>query len=489
MSTRREFLKTVVGGGMVLGAAQLPWLSACSHGDHESGERKPLAIPGNFAGGMLVASVLPNTHSGIGTQPWTFGSSTPAPTIRVSKGDTFSAQLVNQLGDPTNIHWHGVLTPADMDGHPQDAVLSGASKTFRYPVQNRAGTYWYHPHASMTSGKQVYLGMAGFYIVQDSEEQALGLPSGEFDVPLMIQDRRLAPGSTGYNPTMTDMADGYLGDTITVNGVPNSYFEVATGLYRFRLLNAANARIFRLRFDDGRPFVVIATDGGLLDAPVSTDLLWLGPGERVEILVDFSKDAMSASVMLHSRAFTSGLSGGGHAGHGGGGATTGVLPQGAAVEVIRFDVKRAATSSAKIPTKLALLEKLDPNTATKTRTFELAMREGATMGMHTINNKVFDMARVDEQMSSRATEVWEFKSLDAGGIHPMHVHGMQFQVVSRSGGALNANDLGWKDTVLVFPMETVRVVARAGTYPGLFLLHCHTLEHEDDGMMLNVQIV
>jgi len=488
MSTRREFLKTVVGGGMVLGAAQLPWLAACSHGGHESGERQPLVLPSDFAGGMLVASVLPDVNSGIGTQPWTFGGKTPAPTIRVRKGDTFSAPLVNQLTEPTNIHWHGVLAPADMDGHPKDAVAAGSSKTFSYTVQNRAGTYWYHPHPDMAAGKQVYLGMAGFFIVQDSEEQALGLPAGEFDVPLLIQDRRLASGSTGYNPTETDMMDGYLGDTITVNAVPNAYFEVATGLYRFRLLNGANARIFRLMFSDSRPLLVIATDGGLLDAPVSTDMLWLGPGERVEILVDFSKDAMGASVMLQSMAFSSGMPGGGHGGHGGGGAT-GVLPQGTAVDVIRFDVKRATSSTAKIPTKLATLEKLDPNTATKTRTFELAMREGVTMGMHTINSKVFDMARVDEQMTSRATEVWDFKSLDDGAIHPMHVHGMQFQVVSRSSGPLNANDLGWKDTVLVFPMETVRVVTRVGTYPGLYLLHCHTLEHEDDGMMLNVQIM
>lgn len=488
MSTRRQFLKTVVGGGVALGAAQLPWLSACSHGGHDTSERQPLVIPGNFAGGMLVASVLPDVHKGIGTQPWTFGGSAPSPTIRVRKGDTFSAQLKNQLAEPTNIHWHGVLAPADMDGHPKDAVAAGGSRSFSYTVQNRAGTYWYHPHPDMAAGKQVYLGMAGFYIVQDSEEQALGLPAGEFDVPLLIQDRRLANGTPGYSPTMTDMADGYLGDTITVNGVPNAYFEVANGLYRFRLLNGANARIFRLMFDDGRPLVVIATDGGLLDAPVSTDMLWLGPGERVEILVDFSKDAMGSSVMLHSMAFTAGMAGGGHTGHGGG-SSTGIPAQGSEFEIIRFDVKRSAASVGKIPSTLATLTKLDPNMATKTRTFELALREGATSGMHTINSKVFDMARVDEQMASGATEVWEFKSLDGGAIHPMHVHGMQFQVVSRSGGPLNTNDLGWKDTVLVFPNETVRVVTRVGTYPGLYLLHCHTLEHEDDGMMLNVQIM
>ena len=488
MSTRREFLKTVVGGGMALSVVQLPWLSACSHGG--TTERQPLVLPSDFAGGMLVASVLPDVNSGIGTQPWTFGGRTPAPTIRVRKSDMFSAQLLNNLAEPTNIHWHGVLAPADMDGHPKDAVAAGASRTFTYQIQNRAGTYWYHPHPHMAVGKQVYLGLAGFFIVQDSEEQALGLPAGEFDVPLMIQDRRLMGGSPGYAATPMDIPNGYLGDTITVNNVPNAYHEVATGLYRFRLLNGANARIFRLMFSDGRPLVVIATDGGLLDAPVSTDNLWLGPGERVEILVDFSKDPMGHSLMLQSMAFGTGASGGGggHTGHGGG-ATSTEMPQGAAVDVIRFDVKRSAASTGRVPTKLAMLDKLDPSTATKTRTFELAMRSGVTTGLHTINSLLFDLARVDEQMPAQAVEIWDFKSLDDGNIHPMHVHGMQFQVVSRSSGPLNANDLGWKDTVLVFPMETVRVVARVGTYPGLYLLHCHTLEHEDDGMMINVQIM
>ncbi|PSM31359.1 multicopper oxidase family protein [Haliangium sp. UPWRP_2] len=486
MSTRREFLKTVVGGGIALSAVKLPWLAGCSHGG--TTERQPLVIPDEFAGGMLVASVLSATSSGLGTQPWTLGGRTPAPTIRVRKADMFSTQLVNNLAEPTNIHWHGVLVPADMDGHPKEPVAAGGSRMFSYQVQNRAGTYWYHPHPHQATGKQVYLGMAGFFIVNDSEEQALGLPAGAFDVPLLIQDRRLASGSPGYAFQPMDIPNGYLGDTITVNGVPNAYFEVATGLYRFRLLNGANARIFRLQFADGRPLVVIATDGGLLEAPVTTDSLWLGPGERAEILVDFSKDPIGSSLLLHSIEFGMGgpTGGGGHAGHGG--STSTVPPQGADVDIIRFDVKRAAASGGSIPTKLATLEKLDPGTASKTRTFELAMRQGVTTGLHTINNLLFDLARMDEQLAAQAIEIWEFKSLDDGNIHPMHVHGMQFQVISRSSGPLNANDMGWKDTVLVFPMETVRVVARVSSYPGMYLLHCHTLEHEDDGMMINLQV-
>lgn len=177
---------------------------------------------------------------------------------------------------------------------------------------------------------------------------------------------------------------------------------------------------------------------------------------------------------------------GGHAGHGGG--TSSVPPNGSEMEILRFDVKRAAPAKLSVPTKLATLSRLDPAQAARSRPFELSMREGVTRGMHTINGKLFDMHRVDEQIRCGDTEIWEFKSLDEAVIHPMHLHGAQFQVLSRSSGPLNPNDQGWKDTVLVFPMETVRVIVRFGDYRGIYLVHCHTLEHEDDGMMLNYEI-
>lgn len=416
-----------------------------------------------------------------------YGGATPSPTIRLRTGDTLSVQLQNQLAEPTSIHWHGLVTPANMDGHPKDEVAPGASFTYSFPVRQRAGTYWYHPHPHMISGRQIYSGMAGFFLVEDAEEQALPLPRGEFDVPLLIQDRRLRDGAIApYVLADSDVANGFLGEMIFVNGTPSPYLEVAGGLYRLRLLNGSNARIYRLAFEDMRSFHVIATDGGLLDAPVQTSSLWLGPAERAEILVDFAPDGVGRSVMLMSMAFGSMAPSGGHAGHGGG--TSSVPPNGSEMEILRFDVKREAAARLAVPTKLATLTRLDSAQAARTRSFELAMREGATSGMHTINGKLFDINRVDEQIRSGDTEIWEFKSLDEAAIHPMHLHGAQFQVLSRSSGPLNPNDLGWKDTVLVFPRETVRVIVRFGDYRGIYLVHCHTLEHEDDGMMLNYEI-
>lgn len=498
MPTRRQFLH-LTGSGLAVSIGSA-LLSGCCSGDHCSSAhpadmsppgnqpRTPLRLPKNYSGaGLSAEATVHEWTSGRSSNVLTLGGSYPAPTIRVRKGELFSVQFTNKLAEDTNIHWHGLVTPADMDGHPKDPVKPGASFTYRFAVRQRPGTYFYHPHAHEATGKQVYLGMAGFYLVEDDEERALGLPSGEFDVPLLIQDRRLLGGpSLAFEPTMADMMEGFLGDTLVVNGVPDPQLDVAAGLYRLRLLNGSNARILKLAFAGMLPFAVIGTDGGLLDKPVSTTSIWLGPAERVEILVDFSTVGTGQSVMLQSVAFTapSGGHGGGH-----GGAMAGGIAQGTALDVLRFDVRRAG-AAGRVPERLLPLEQLDPAQAQRTRAFTLAMnmQAGATRGMHTINGKTFDMQRVDAQIAFGATEIWELRSMDEGSIHPMHLHGVQFQVLSRSGGPLTPSDQGWKDTVLVFPMETVRVIARFNDYRGLYLLHCHTLEHEDDGMMLNLQI-
>lgn len=474
MISRRDFLRASLGGGAALGLHSLLPLAGCGH----EAKRNLLQLPREMSGTTLTATAAMDGS-------FRLGGALPAPTLRAQSGSTFSLAVMNQLGEPTNIHWHGLLVPADMDGHPKDLIQTGGSKQFSFAVRQRAGTYWYHPHQHMGTGRQIHQGMAGFYLVTDAEEQALGLPSGEFDVPLLLQDRR--GEELRYTPIGNDMADGYLGDTPFVNGTPNPFFEVAAARYRLRLLNAANARIFKLTLADQRPFHLIATDGGLLASPVETTSLLLGPGERAEILVDFSRDSLGSSVMLQSAEFTVGSGGGHGGGHGGHGSSSGT-PQGAAMDLVRFDVKRQGPAPGALPSRLASLDRLDMQMVQRTRRFVLGMREGVTEGMHTINDKLFEMARVDEQVPAGTVELWEFQSTDAAVIHPMHMHGMQFQVLSRSSGPLGPSDQGWKDTTLVFPMETVRLLVRIGTDRGLFLLHCHTLEHGDDGMMLNVEL-
>jgi FtsP/CotA-like multicopper oxidase with cupredoxin domain len=321
--------------------------------------------PPEIGGGTLAASAGSQAiWSGATTAVWTLGGSFPGPTIRIGRGAGFSARIENRLSEPTNVHWHGLTSPPDMDGHPSDVIAPGQSRDIAFPIVDRAGTYWYHPHPDGRTARQVYGGMAGFFIVEDGREAALGLPSGEYDVPLVVQDRRTSPDhSLTYAPGPMDLMAGVLGDTVLVNGRADAVLPVAATLYRLRLLNGSNARVYRLAFADGRSFHVIGTDGGLLERPVSVTAVDLGPGERVELLVDLTRDPVGTSILLKSLAFTvpSGMGGGMMPGMGGGG-----FAQGAMLDVLRLRVERSGPA-ARVPAALVPFERLDPTRAEGTQ--------------------------------------------------------------------------------------------------------------------------
>jgi len=463
----------------------------------------PLRLPPVWNGGAITTGNMNLDVQNTTIQAWAMGGSVLAPTIRLRKGAVFSAQLQNQLAMETNIHWHGLTVPSDMDGHPKDVAKAGDSFAYSFPILDRAGTYWYHPHPHKNTARQTYMGMAGLFIVEDPAEAALGLPSGEFDVPLVLQDKRFQQVKRFvYAPSMADVMTGYLGDTMFVNGVPVPYLDVENGVYRFRVLNASTARVLKLGFENGMGFHVIGTDGGLIDAAERVTSVMLSPGECVEILVDFSSVAMNGSVLFKTLDFTLPAAPASSTPHGNTGEMTmSNYKQGVAMPIMRFNVKRQTSRQVVIPTTLTPIERLNTAEATKTRSFALNMEmmsfEGGTsphgstgggeMMRHTINGKLFAMERIDEKIAFGATEIWEFQN-KGDEPHPMHVHGTQFQVLSRSIGALTAVDKGWKDTVLVNPGETVRVILRFDKYRGLYLVHCHNLEHEDDGMMLNFEV-
>jgi len=479
---RRRFLSAVGQSGIAAWVGQALPLAGCGRGDGGvvAGPSSPadatrsLRLPPTIGGGELSAAPSrQEVWAGSATALWTLGATYPSPTIRVRSGDFLSVRLQNRLPEATNIHWHGLTAPPEMDGFPTDVVPPGGARDYRFRVMERAGTYWYHPHPDRRTGPQVYAGIAGFLIVEDEEERRLALPSGPFDVPLLIQDRRLtADRSFAYGPTAMDVFTGYLGDTVLVNGTPEASLAVARGLYRLRLLNGSNARVYRLAFTDGRRFHVIATDGGLLDQPVEAGTVDLGPGERVELLVDFSLAAAGSTVVLKSLPF---------AGTGGMGGTG---SQGIELTVLRLEVTSSSGPAAPIPSSLGRIERLDPSRAVRVKTFAFGMGMGPMMmGGFTINGRPFDPLRIDARVSLGEAEIWEIRNVSQE-IHPFHVHATQFQVLSRSGRAgLGPQDLGWKDTVLTWPGETVRIILRFEEYPGLYVLHCHNLEPEDAGMM------
>ncbi len=438
----------------------------------------------------------------------TLSGSYLGPIFRVGKGQRVQVRLKNDLSDPTIIHWHGLLIPEEMDGHPRYAIAPGASYDYDFQVINRAGMYWFHPHPHQLTGPQVYYGLAGLFLVSDDEEAALGLPAGEYDLPLVIQDRTFdAQNQMVYLANgMMDQMIGFLGDTILVNGAPNAALDVKASAYRLRLLNGSNARIYKLAWQDGTPLTVIATDGGLLEAPVTRDYLTLAPGERVELWADFSGRTTDSEMRLVSLPFSGFSSGGGMMGSGGSS-----LPNGASFDILNLKVGGKGANVSPLPTRLSTIARHRVEEAVNRNnphSFTLSMQ-----GMiHTINDRVFEMEAVagDEVVQLGDLEIWEFANLEGGGggmgmgmmnmemPHPMHIHGVQFQVLGReitrgyesayqelSGGFV---DDGWKDTMLVMPGEKVQVLVRFENYAGTFLYHCHNLEHEDAGMMRNYKI-
>lgn len=396
------------------------------------------------------------------------------PTIRVQKGAVVNIPFQNKMAEHTNVHWHGLVIPAEMDGHPESMIMPNESFKFQYTVNQQAGINWYHPHVHQLTSKQVTQGLAGLFIVESPEEKALNLPSGNYEVPLIIQDKRLnADGTIKYNPTMMEVMNGYMGDNIFVNGTNKPYLEVANRYYRFRVLNGSSARIYNLALSNGADFYVIGSDSGMLLQPEKVKTLMVSSGERADILIDFSAMKVGEILYLTNEIFS----------------TMGTAQGTQAFKIMSFNVSKQETDTFKIPSVLIPFTKLSGST--KTRSFALTMDMMAmnTGGMHKINGKVYSASRIDETVTLGATETWEFDNSTGDEPHPMHIHGVQFQVVARTGGrnGILPQEKAWKDTVLVAPKEKVQVIMKF-EQKGKFVFHCHNLEHEDDGMMLNFEV-
>ena len=421
------------------------------------------------------------------------------PIINVQRGEKVRIRYDNAIPEQSIVHWHGLHVPAVMDGHPRYVIPKGQSYLYEFEVNNRAGTYWYHPHPHGRTGPQVYRGLAGLFLVSDKEEQAAGLPDGEYDVPLVLQDRsfdrdnQLLYTSGNRMERMT----GFLGDWIMVNGLPDFTLPVSTCAYRLRLLNGSNSRIYKLAWKDGRPLTIVGSDGGLLARPVQRRYLFLSPGERVEVWADFTDRPVGFETALVSLPFDAGGTGGGRMGRGmmmGGGMNRDQkIPNGAGFSLFKINIVRQVSKSRPLPEKLSEIGPLQPEKAVNLshpREFYLTMRHM----QWSINGRVFQMNEVadDEVVQLGSKEIWEFSNTGGGMMrmmslpHPIHLHGKQFRVLERSGVRHSGYvDDGWKDTVLLMPGERIRILADFDDFPGMFLYHCHNLEHEDMGMMRN----
>ena len=403
------------------------------------------------------------------------------PTILLQRGDDVQMAVTNALGAPTTVHWHGMLIAAQLDGGPHQLILPGDTWRPVLPVRQPAATLFYHPHVHGSTGEQVYSGLAGVLLVADDKERALGLPSqyGVDDLPLVLQDRQFSNGTMVLPAGMMTAMQGRRGDTLLVNGTPNAFARVPAQMVRLRLVNGSNARIYDLSFDDGRAFQWIATEGGLLEAPVQLRSLELAPGQRAEILVDFS-DGRKARLQTGPDLNASMIGGSGRMGGAGAAAS------GEQATVLAFEPNKAnaLASSELVVLRPDIRERVTAQQAVKRRQFRLNMGMGMGMGMGgggmAINGRPFDMRRIDQTVRLGDVEIWEVSGETMA--HPFHVHGVQFEVLS-AGGKTSVRDQGPRDTVLV--REPVELLVRF-TQPAVevpFMYHCHILEHEDAGMM------
>ena len=395
------------------------------------------------------------------TPIWSFDGGFPGPTIKAMKGRTVVIRRTNSLRVPATIHLHGGRVRPEHDGQPTDLIAPGETKRYVYPNRQDAAMLWYHDHTHHHTSRNNYMGLSGLYIVEDDDERELNLPKGRYDIPLVLQDRTFnSDGSFRFR----DHHGGVWGKTFLVNGRPMPYLKVANRKYRFRILNMSHTRGYRLSLDNGQPLVQIATDGGLLPAPQPQMSIPLWPAERAEVVIDFSKYPVGTQIVLEHRKDprdpTSGR------------------------PVMRFQVEREEPDDSSLP---AMLRPFAPITQWSVeRQFVLSFDEFKRQWQ--INGKRFNPDRIDARPRLNDTELWTFRN-NSSSFHPMHIHLVQFQVVSRSNMQLSANDLGWKDTVRVDPASSASVAMKWDGYTGRYMFHCHNLAHEDHSMMGQVQVV
>ncbi len=458
--SRRTFMYTAAAsvGALALESIPLPAIAARGGGSGGTVTRYPLHVPPTVSPSGFTLTAAPATVNLASTESPSLSSALayngflPGPTFKANKGDSVYVPFANGLADETTVHWHGMLVATTQDGQPQDLVAPGGSRLYQYPIVQRAALNWYHPHPHMMTGEQVCLGLAGAFIVNDTIEAALGLPAFQYEVPLIVRDANFdKAGNLIYNPRTT----GFDGNTPLVNGTRNPYLDVERAVYRFRVLDGANARLFKLVLSNGMPFTLIGNDGGLLAAAVNVTEIEFSPGERLDLVVDF-RGLPGARVMLHD-------------------ANSGW-------DLLEFRVANSTQITGTLPTgPLSTITLLSTPALTRYFSFD---------GMSKINGKEYDLNRIDFTVPYGQTERWVFTT-SGNGPHPVHVHGASFQVQSRTGGRgkLFPWESGWKDTVLLQDHETIDVLIRFDQYKGRYLIHCHKLEHEDMGMMANFEVI
>jgi spore coat protein A len=434
---------------------------------------------------------------------WCYGAGSPGPTFETRSGEGVLIEWPNELpykhflpidhslhGAEAStpevrgvVHVHGAKTPPESDGYPEDWYVPGTSRMYFYPNQQEPAALWYHDHTMGINRLNIYAGMFGMFLIRDAVEDALNLPHGAFEIPLAIYDRLLKQDGQLEYPVSGDPSHPWVpevfGDVMLVNGKAFPYLEVEARKYRFRVLNASNARFFHLALSSEQSFYQIGSDQGLLTAPVALQRSLLAPGERADLVIDFTGRA-GERIVLQNDAF----------------------------QVMQFRVvpAKAADTSA-LPSRLRAVPKTAEAAAVKTRPLALIEKEtmvGESMSM-LLNNTPWHMP-VTENPALNSVEIWSFINTTDDS-HPIHLHMVRFQILDRrrfepffyqNTGEVRytgpvtppaPEEAGWKDTVRADPKMVTRIIVRFEGYVGRYVWHCHVLEHEDNEMMRPYDVV
>ncbi|MDI6100272.1 multicopper oxidase domain-containing protein [Actinoplanes sp. NEAU-A12] len=395
---------------------------------------------------------------------WGVNGAYLGPTVRASRGDKVRMAVTNSLPETTTLHWHGMRLPARMDGGPHQMIEPGATWTPEWTVDQPAATSWFHPHLHEKTAMHVYRGLAGLFLIDDPDGPPLPDEYGVDDLPLIVQDKEIDDAGELETSGVDRGTFGLLGPTILVNGTYDPFVDVTTEAVRFRLLNASNARVYRIGFADGRAFEVIGGDAGLLERPVRVDRVKISPGERVEIVVRFSP---GETVVMDSRGEPR--------------KTANDIEEDD-FQLLKIVAAAALKASPGLPATLSGPGPETPPAGARVRRFSLSGSE--------INGHDMDMTRIDEVVPAGATEIWEIDNTTYA--HNFHIHEVAFRILEINGAPPPAYQAGPKDTVFLPKEAKARLLVRFGGFVDPltpYMYHCHLLRHEDKGMMGQFVIV
>jgi spore coat protein A len=467
----KALLLAVIAAGLV-GVVSKFSITTNSSAPSQSPTGTATPTPPPFSHPLIFPPVNTNANISIGidkacvqildgpcTNMWTYGGTYPGLTIRRPTGQTTHVTFTNNLdpsAGPMTVHNHGNHSVPESDGRPNAFLIgTGESRIYTYTGleegANQRGTMqFYHDHRMDVTGRNIWMGLTGLYIVDDPADPPT-LPSGKFDLPLAIADRQFDANNQipyVFNP------NGVTGDKFLVNGVYQPYLEVGDRKYRFRILNASNFRTYFLELSSGDAFTQIGTESGLLPAPVIRAGMRIGPAERLDVVVDFAGKLGQNIYLLDTLTDT---------------------------QLLQFRVNQHLADDSSIPPTLRPLPDIGEPTVTRNWSFD-------HIGGHwTINGLRFDPDRVDARPVLGTTEKWVFTN-PTGQPHAVHIHDVSQQCVSRNGGACYPYET-MKETWYLDPGEVLEVKLKFTDHVGMYLLHCHMLEHEDDGMMTQFEVV